>query len=164
MTDGGVTVDAIRCLAARRLVPEDIVYQVMVTVDAVGLKDPQTNGPEANRLREGLQSEALGVPETVLSLDEIFRNERMRNMAVITGRHGMMAGFLPAIVLVTHDVTVNARLGVVTQVGKALGIVDRIPPHAEGNTHEDTYHQSGRAQAETSSLPNHDVVLALRDH
>ena len=45
-------------------------------------------------------------------------------VAIVTGRHGMMTGLLPAVILVAHDVTVDTRFGVVGKVGSALGIIE----------------------------------------
>src|SRR5436309_12994067 len=95
----GVTMDAVRCLAVGRAVPEDVVNQVVVTVDAVGLKDLQAHRPETDRLREVLQCEALGVPEAVLGLDQVLGNYLLGDVAVVAGGHCVMTRLLPAVVL-----------------------------------------------------------------
>src|SRR5206468_2658 len=122
----GVTVDAVRRLTAGRAMPENVIDQIVMAMETIGLKNARTHGPDANRLREILQREALGVPEAVLSLDQILGDQVMGYMAVIAGGVGVMTGLLPAVVLVAHDVAVDARLGVVAQVRKALGVVDGV--------------------------------------
>src|SRR4051794_32211209 len=106
--DRGVTADTARCLAAGRIVPENVVDQVVTTVDAVSLQDLLAHRPQADRLRKVLKGEALGVPEAVFGLDQILGHEGVRHVAVVAGGHGMMAGVLPAVVLVAHDVAIDA--------------------------------------------------------
>src|SRR5205814_8442186 len=87
-----VTVDAVRRLAAGRAVTQDVVDKVFVAVETVALKDFLTYGPKTDRLREVLEGEALGVPETVLGLDQILGDRLVGDVAVVAGCHGVMTG------------------------------------------------------------------------
>jgi hypothetical protein len=49
----------------------------------------------------------IGMPESVRSLCVVFADEIMWRVAVIAGRGCVMAGLLPTIVLIIHDVTVG---------------------------------------------------------
>lgn len=100
-------------------------------MDAVGLKDLRTHGPEADRLWKVLQRETLGVPEAVLGLNKVLGDRNVWHVAVIAGRNGVMTGLLPTVVLVSHNVTVDARLRVVAQVRESFGVVDSEAPRAE---------------------------------
>ena len=108
MANRGVTVDAVRCLVVRRAVSEDVVDQVVVALNTVFFQDFQTHGPKADWLGKVLQRETLGVPETVLRLYEIFGDGGMWDMAIVASRDGVMTRVLPAVVLIPHDVAVDA--------------------------------------------------------
>src|SRR5205085_191757 len=68
VADCRMAMDAAWRLTASRVMTEDIVDQVVVTVNAVVFKDLQAHGPKADRLRKILQGKALRVPEAVLGL------------------------------------------------------------------------------------------------
>lgn len=80
------------------------------------------------------------MPETVLRLGRILADEIRRRMTVIACRHAAMAGIDPAIVLLLHDVAIHARLGIVREVGRALGIDESVSAHAEGQAHRRAQH------------------------
>jgi hypothetical protein len=112
-------------------VSENVTDEIAMAVNAVVFKDTQAYGPQTDRLGEVLEREALGVPEAVLGLHKILGNERMRDMTVRARRDGVVAGVLPAVVLFPHDVTIDARFRVRTEVRKALGIADGEGPRAQ---------------------------------
>ena len=108
VTDRRMAMHTTRRLSARRVVPEDVVDQVVVALNTVFFQDFQTHGPKADWLGKVLQRETLGVPETVLRLYEIFGDGGMWDMAIVASRDGVMTRVLPAVVLIPHDVAVDA--------------------------------------------------------
>src|SRR5262245_40784160 len=114
VTDRSMTVDAAgRPTVLRLAVAQAIVDQIMVTMTTAIPKHAAVARPDHQRVAIVLQSEPLGVPEPVLGLGIVFVREVVRRVAVVADGDGMVAGLLPAVVVVAHDVAVDARPGVV---------------------------------------------------
>ena len=62
-------------------------------------------------------------------------------MAVIARGNGMMTRFLPAIVLLVHDVAVHADLGVFGKIGKRFGRPNEVAAKANERAQEDAQYQ-----------------------
>src|SRR5262245_42378674 len=60
--------------------------------------------------------EVEGVPEAVLRLRQILRNQPGWRVAVVADGHGSMAGARPGDVVIAHDVAVRAGGRVIRQV------------------------------------------------
>lgn len=73
------------------------------------------------------------VHKSIFGLYEIAQVNVFWSMTRVTGGHMMMAGFAPAIVLIPHDMTIHAGLGVIREIGIALTIDkgERAHPHNE---------------------------------
>src|SRR5579862_1201456 len=114
-----MAVDAVYFIVGRAMT-EDVVHQIAMTVQTISLQNSLAHRAQPDGFWKVLQREALGMPETVLRLDQILGDQRMRDVAIVAGRRRVMAGFLPAVVLLSHDVAVDARLGIVAQVRESL--------------------------------------------
>ena len=99
---------ATRRLISGRVVAKDIVDQIVMTMNAVFFQNPQTDWSKPDRFREILQRETFRVPEAILGLDPILWDHRVRDMAVAARCHGVVTGVLPAVILLPHDMTVDA--------------------------------------------------------
>src|SRR5258708_33673595 len=82
VADGGVAMHATRRLPSGRVVTQDVVDQIVMTMNAVLLQDFQTYGSKADRFGEILQREAFRVPEAILGLDQVLWDHLVRDMAV----------------------------------------------------------------------------------
>jgi len=111
VSDRGMAANTIRSRIF--VMTKDLADQSLMARDAVIAENFAIAGPDANGFVKILQSEALGVPKPILGLGQVFADKIMRRVAVIARRNGMMTGFLPAIVLVTHDMAVHAGFRVV---------------------------------------------------
>lgn len=136
MADRGMAVYAAFGFAAGETMSQNVIDDVAMTVHAIVVQDSRADCPQANWFWKILKRETFGVPKAILRLDEILQHEFMRNMAIIAGRDGMMAGLLPAVVLVAHDVTIDTRLRIAAEIGKAFGILHRVGTSAEHNSEE----------------------------
>jgi len=58
--------------------------------------------------RKILQCERFGMIIPVTGFSQIFLNESVRYMAIITGRGAMMTGFNPRIIIPLHYMTIRA--------------------------------------------------------
>src|SRR5262245_44669315 len=94
----------------------------LMATDAVGLDDSAAGRLDSDRLVEVAGGEAVGVPQAVVGLGVPLAEEVMWDVAIVAGGEGVMAGLLPGVVLVVHDVTVGARLRVAGEVRCALAV------------------------------------------
>jgi hypothetical protein len=85
--------------------------------------------------------EVEGVPESVIRFDCVFPDDVMRRMAVVAGCGVVMARLDPAIVLLTHDVTIDAGGGIIRKVRVALGIDERVSANADYEAKRDCENQ-----------------------
>src|SRR5262249_23725397 len=70
--------------------------------------------------------------ETVLTLDEVFRDEARRRVAVVADGDGAVRALEPAAVLLLHHMAVRARAWIVRQVGPAARIEKGIAGQGDG--------------------------------
>jgi hypothetical protein len=85
--------------------------------------------------------EVEGVPEPVVSFDRVFSNDVMRSVAVVAGCGVVMARLDPSIVLLAHDVTIDAGGGIIRKVRVALGIDERVSANADYEAKRDCENQ-----------------------
>jgi len=115
------------------------VNETLMTPDADFLKDLRVAFFDHDRFVEILQCEALRMVITVLGFGDVLADQIMRNVAVIADGDVMMAGLLPGVVLVIHDVAIGAGFGVVGKISEGVGVRDGIADNAErtANDHGD---------------------------
>ena len=75
-----------------------------------------------NRLVKSAKRKIIRMPEAVRCFGVIFADSIGRRVAVVAGRNGMMARFLPAVILFPHDMTVGARTGIIAQIRITFGV------------------------------------------
>ena len=110
MPDRGVAADAVQRLSTlTRTVVDQFADEIAVTGDAVFFQDARVTRLDPDWLVKVLQREAFRVPKTVLGLGQILADQIVRRVAVVASREGMMARLLPTVVLISHDVTIDAR-------------------------------------------------------
>jgi hypothetical protein len=78
------------------------------------------------RLMETARGEIIRMPETVRGLCVIFPDEVVRRVAVVAGGDGVMARFLPAVILLVHHVAVGARARIVAQIRVPFSVNKRV--------------------------------------
>jgi hypothetical protein len=112
---------------------EDLADQTAMTLDAVVTENLAIARPDANGFVEILQRESFGVPKSVLGFGQIFSEEIMGRVTVVARCNGMMAGLLPAFILVAHDMAVDAGFRVIAEVRAAFRVIKRIATHPNNN-------------------------------
>ena len=126
MPDVVVTADAVEFLILNDPVRRDLAHKFFVAIQAVGLENGRVYRLDANRLLKVLQCECHGMVVTIAPFCPPFGEEIMRQVAVVAGGEGMVAGLLPAVILVAHDMTIRTGLGIARQVGSAMSVEKRI--------------------------------------
>ena len=83
-----------------------------MTTNAIFLKDLVIVPCDDNRMAKVFERKCQGVIPAVTGFGEQFRNQIVRQMAVITGRDVVVPRIAPGIVLVIHDMAVHASFRV----------------------------------------------------
>src|SRR5207253_7845505 len=94
----------------------EVGKQALMAGEAVLLQDPRVLFVDPDRLVEILEREARRMPEAVLRLGDPLGESGMREMTVHAGGGDMMAGVLPAFILLAHDVAVDAGARIAAEV------------------------------------------------
>ena len=94
---------------------------------------------DLDRLVETVRSEVVRVPEAVRGLGVVLAKKVVRCVAVVAGRDGVVARFLPGVVLVIHYVAVSTARRIVAQVRVTLGVNKGVNADAGGKAYGYTY-------------------------
>lgn len=84
-----------------------------MTINTRSLSHRTIAGFDLDRLMEIFHRECQGVKETVVRLGNPFSKWMVWQVAIVADRHMAMAGVLPRIEVVLHDVAVSARRRIV---------------------------------------------------
>jgi predicted Zn-dependent protease with MMP-like domain len=136
VADLAVAAGATEIVAAVFITRTHLADECGVTADAVVLDDTGAYWPGHNGLVKILKRESLGVSEAVFSLDQIFCHRMTGQMAVVAGGVGVVAGLLPAVIMVTHDMAVHAGLRFIAKVGEPLTFMKGIRPCSDKNSEQ----------------------------
>src|SRR4051812_21204637 len=95
--------------------------------------DPQTAFLDLNRLVKILKRKSLAMTQAVLDLGEVLADQIVRHVAIVASGRSVMRALPPAVILVSHDVTIHARRRIVREIAGSFGVVKRKYAHAEHN-------------------------------
>lgn len=82
--------------------------QAGMASDAIVLQVIEVHCCDVKRFLERLKRKFPGMPEAVLRLGKILRDEAGGCMAIVASCAGLVAGFLPGIKVVAHDMAIGA--------------------------------------------------------
>ena len=122
MADIRVAMDATYGIRIAYIPLEEVVNLVVMAFNAIVLEDFFVLPLDHDGLVKFLCRKALRVMVAVLGFRQVLGEKGMWQMAVDTGGNGVVAGFLPGVVLRIHDMAVGAGFGIRAEVGKSLGI------------------------------------------
>ena len=135
MPDVTVTADAGNFIHLLRPVRNCNVFgNVRVTITARFFGHALVAPRNLNRLVETAERKIIRMPETVCSLCVVFSHEIVGRVTIVAGSNGMMTRFLPAVVLLVHNMAVSARSWIITQVRITFGINERIKANSQRQT------------------------------
>ena len=129
-----------------------------VTPNAVVLDNSQTAAFDLNRLVKILKSKALAMPQPVLDLRQILADQIVRHVAVVAHRESVMARLLPTVVLLAHDVTVDAGGRIVGQIRPAAGLDEGEA--ADANEHADQRREHNARDGDSFRARGHGRMIA----
>ena len=104
---------------------DNLADEPAMASQAVVLEDRRRARVELNRVVEILEREAPRVPIAVLHLRRVFADQVVRHVAIVADGDSMVAGVLPTVVLLAHEVAVYTRGRIVGEVRPAFGGVKR---------------------------------------
>ncbi len=78
--------------------------------------------PDLDRLGETARSEGRAVVPAVDSFNGVFPDDVLWRMATVAGGHFFMAGTVPGVELLAHNVAVLTRPRVVREIGNTISI------------------------------------------
>lgn len=137
MADRLMTTQAVVTGIARGSLVHDFTDHTGMTLDAIGLQDVGVAGLDADGFVEVLERKSIRVPEAVACFRQVFAHKIVRDVAVVAGCDGMMAGLLPTVVVFAHDMALHTGTGIVAEVGRALGIPERVGAQTEDSAPQD---------------------------
>lgn len=77
---------------------------------------------DSNRILKGTRSELQSMHKTIIHFIKILKVDVFRSVTGITSSHFMVGTFVPALVLITHDMTVYTGLWIIQQVRVTLTV------------------------------------------
>jgi hypothetical protein len=94
----------------------------LMTSFAIAQSDFTIERPDLDRLGETARSEGRAVVPAVDSFDGVFSDDVLWRVATVAGGRFFVAGTVPGVELLSHNVAVLTRLGVVREIGNAFSI------------------------------------------
>jgi hypothetical protein len=113
---------------------------LLMTVAARLLGDFQIVSFDLNRLVKAAGREIVGMPETVRGFRGVFADKIVRRVTIVAGGDGVMARFLPAVVLFLHYVTVGAGRRIVAHIRVTFGVNECVNADSDGQPDRDAEH------------------------
>jgi hypothetical protein len=101
---------------------DHFVDEVLMAMQACALGHSTIPRLDLNWLVKVFECECQRMKEAVVGLGDPLTNWMVWEVAIIAHRDMLMARILPGVVMALHDVTVDARRGVITEVTCALTV------------------------------------------
>lgn len=130
MADIGMTLNALRLMVCI----DDLMDEITVTIQALLLKDTLIAWDDLDGLVEIVEGKGPCMAKAIVGLGDIFWEKPTRGMAIVAGRHMLVAAVHPGIILGIHDMTIDADLWIIVEIGLPLGIEEG----KESYPHQDT--------------------------
>jgi len=103
---------------------EHVVHHALVAMQTSGLRDAAIARLDLDGVVKVLEGEGQRMVKAVVAFDNPFFNWVMRQVAVVAAGDAVMAGMLPRIEMVLHDVAVDARLGIAAEIAGAFAVAE----------------------------------------
>ena len=145
MTDRSVTANTTRLRVFRfRVRAFDRLHDFLVTLAAGLFRYFSDSLRDVNVVFKPAGREIVGMPEPVARFSGVLRNQPGRRVAIIANRDRAMARLQPAAKLVLHDMTVNARFGVIGHVRITTSVDEGVRANTNGHADRDSQDYSTR--------------------
>ena len=111
---------------------------LLVTLAASSLSNFAPVRRDLNIVREPAGGEVVGMPESVARFGRVFTNKLGRSVTVVANGDRPVARLNPGVVLLIHDVTIDASVRVIGHVRVTPRVDEGVGAHADGETKRDT--------------------------
>jgi hypothetical protein len=133
-------------IAVGGVVPRNLADKILMTANAVELKRSSVVRTNAYGLVKVHERKTLGMPKAVFRLGEVLSKERIVwDMAIVACRDCVVAGLLPAVEVIPHDVAVGAGSWIVAQIRQPLTVINRVAAGPQHDANEAANDKSGTA-------------------
>lgn len=134
----------------------DRVDEILMTPQAVGLKDLGVVGGDADRFGVVVERERLAVVPTVDALGDHLVDEAVGgHVAVVAGRKRMVNVLLPGVIVRLHDMAVDTCRWIFREVTEALSEVEDEEPQTREHAGE-----RGEDESDFSQDPNPRLIMS----
>ncbi len=98
---------------------------ILMTPYTIADGDFTIESPDLDRLGETARSESRAVIPAIDSFDGVFSDDVLWRMATVAGGCCFMAGSVPGVELISHNVAVLTCLRVIREIGNTLSVEKR---------------------------------------
>jgi hypothetical protein len=113
------------------IISRDLVYNIFVASQAIFPNNAGVFGMNSDRLVKILESEGPGMMVPVLHFHKPAADFVRGKMAVIAGCRGMVTRLGPSIVMISHDMAIDAGARIVAEIGSSFPVVKSVPPRSQ---------------------------------
>lgn len=126
MPCASVTVDALYGITVGLGTLHDLMNEISVTAEAVFLKNLRIVRLDENRLVKILERKPLGMVVAVGRLGKVLPDQIMGQVTINANSNSMVRAFSPRIVLIVHNVAVDAGFRIGRKVRETFRIFESI--------------------------------------
>jgi hypothetical protein len=119
--------------------------ELPMTMKAIRLGYLAIERGDPNGLREVNSGKSTTMVPPVHPFDQIFGRKSMGSVTIVTHGNGLVAATIPAVIDLSHHVTVDASLGVIREIREPFGIGKSEAAQAH-NPAQKTYQDHPRAE------------------
>jgi hypothetical protein len=121
--------------------------ELPMTMKAIRLGYLAIERGDPNGLREVTSGKSTTMVPPVHPFDQIFGRKSVRSVTIVTHGNGLVAATIPAVIDLSHHVTVGASLRVIREIREPFGIGKSEAAQAH-NPAQKTYQDHPRAEGE----------------
>jgi hypothetical protein len=144
---------------AARVGRHELMHDIFVTMKAGGLGHTAIARLDLDGVVKILERKRQGMIKPVVGFDDPFLNGVVGEMAVIARGDAMMAGVLPGVEMILHDMAVGARLGIAAEIAGPFAVTEgESADAAQDSEHHDDSDGAGSASALADGLTRRRVI------
>jgi hypothetical protein len=133
----------------------DHLHDFLMTAAAGRFRDLPIARGDLNWPFDFLEGKRHRVMIAVEPFGRVFADEIMRRVAIVAHRHGVMARFAPSIVLLAHDMAVDAGFGVIGQIRGPARIKKSKAAQGGRRARKNRQHHPSHGHLACESDPSH---------
>jgi hypothetical protein len=141
MTNIVMASDAVKLLIVDYAMRRNLARKILVTVQAIGIQHARIGRLYANGFSKIPERKCHRMMVAIAGLCQPFMEKIVRHMTVIACGESVVAGFLPAVKFIAHDVAVHTCLRIIRKIGCAARIIKCVSSGAQQDPQQRTKQQ-----------------------